>query len=288
MGYFYAVVSSLFFALYALPKKKTKIKPYLYVLFMGISCLVIAAFLFFLFGTNEKIYDNWLLLSIGGGILWFVASVLFFYSVDKMGVARASEFKSIQGPIGSILMLVVLSEYASLNIYLLLIAISFIFLAALSLVVNEKDKPKIKINNILIALLAALFYGITGFIRKVVTLQGFVYIQQVYTSMGLVIAAFTYLLIKEKRISFQKSQIRNYCLALLSGTFYYFASYFMLLSYQKIEGSIAFPIIQLNSIFSLIIGIFIFQEIDYKKHYKRLLFGLSLAILGIVFLIICQ
>ena len=116
MGYIYALLSSLFFSMYAIPKKKVKIKPYVYVFFMGISCFLLSFILYIIFGHNEKIFDEWLLLSIVGGIVWFIASVLFFYSVDKIGVARASEFKSLQGPIGSILMLTILSEFISLNV----------------------------------------------------------------------------------------------------------------------------------------------------------------------------
>jgi len=288
MGYLYAILSSLFFTFYALPKKKVKLKPNIYVLFMGISCLLISVIFYLMFGFKEAIYSNYLLLSLLGGVIWFVASALFFYSIDKIGIARSSEFKSIQGPIGSILMLVILSEYASLNVFMLLLAIIFIFLAALTLVVNENNKTKITFKNIVIALLAALFYGLTGFIRKVVTMHGFVYIQQVYTSIGLIIASIIFLLIKEKKISLNKENKNDYLYALLSGAFYFFASYFMLLAYKKVEGAIAFPIIQLNSIWSAIIGIFIFKEINYRKYYKRLLVGLLFALLGFGLLVICN
>lgn len=286
MGYIYAFFSSLFFVLYALPKKKSKIKPDIYVFIMGVSCLILALSFYLLFGTKEGIYNSWLLLSILGGIMWFVASVLFFYSIDKIGVARSCEFKSIQGPIGSILMLVFLEEYFDLNIYLIILAILFIFFAAFSLVINEKNIIKIRLKDVFIALLAAVFYGLTGFIRKIVTLKGLVYIQQVYTSIGLVIAGIIYLIVKRGNNDLKIKNNQKYYLAILSGFFYYFASYFMILSYKKIEGTVAFPIIQLNSIYSCIIGIFIFKEINYKKHKKRISFGLLLAILGIIFLVI--
>ena len=288
MGYLYAILSSLFFAFYAVPKKRVKLKPNIYVFFMGISCFLVSLSLYLLFGLNEVVFDKCLLWSIGGGVIWFIASVLFFISVDKMGVARASEFKSLQGPIGSLLMLIILSEYISLNIYLLLLAIIFIFLSAMTLVIKDDSNYKMQLKSIITAVLAALFYGLTGFIRKVVTIQGFVYIQQVYTSIGLVLAAFIFLIIKDKKVILKKEEKRSYLLAMLSGLFYYFASYFMLLSYKKIEGSIAFPIIQLNSVWAGIIGVLIFKEIDYKKYYKRLLLGLLFAILGITLLVICN
>ena len=78
MGYVYAVLSSLFFAMYALPKKKVKIKPNIYVLFMGLSSFVLSLLFFVIFGGNEDLFDTKLLLSVLGGIIWFVASFLFF------------------------------------------------------------------------------------------------------------------------------------------------------------------------------------------------------------------
>lgn len=287
MGYLYALMSSLFFAMYALPKKKVKIKPHIYVLFMGLSCFVFSLLFLVVFGGNEVLFDKKLLLSVLGGIIWFVASFLFFHSVDKIGVARASEFKSLQGPIGSMLMLIILSEFVSLNIYLLLLAIFFIFMSAWVLVINEDKKYKISLSNVAVAILSAFFYALVGFIRKVVTNEGFVYIQQVYTSFGLLVMSLIYYFIKEKNIVSLKLKKKAFY-PLFSGTFYYFASYFMLLSYKNIEGSVAFPIIQLNSVWACIIGVFVFKEIDYKKYYKRLLLGLLFALIGLYLLVICN
>lgn len=288
MGYIYALLSSLFFTLYALPKKKAKLSSYYYVFFMGTSCFVISIIFYFVFGKKELMFNNWLLLSFLGGIIWFIASSLFFYSVDKMGVAMASEFKSLQGPIGSILILTILSEFTSLNIYLLILAIIFIFLAAIMLVINEDEKKATKPKNILIILLSAFLYGINGFLRKVVTLKGFVYSQQIYSSLGILVIATIYMIIKDKKMVFHKESIRKYYLASLSGVFYYLASFFMLVAYKHVSGAIAFTIIQLNSIWSCLIGIFIFKEIDYTKHCKRLILGLLLAITGISLLILCN
>ena len=286
MGYLYAIISSLFLTLYALPKKKSKLKPYTYVLFMGISSFLLAIIFYLLFGINESLFNNWLIVSFIGGIVWFIASALFFYCVDKMGVARASEFKSLQGPIGSILILTILSEFVGLNIYLLLLAIVFMFLSAYTLVINDNKSKNISFTSIFWALISALMYGVSGFIRKVVTLEGFVYSQQIYTSLGIMLSAFLYTIIKDKRIILDNK--KSCLLAITSGISHYLASFFMLISYKYIEGSIAFTIIQLNSIWTCLIGIFIFKEIDYKKYYKRLLLGLLFAIIGIILLVTCS
>lgn len=288
MGYLFAIISSLFLTLYALPKKKAKLKPYYYVLFMGISSFILAVLFYLIFGKKETLFDNWLIVSFIGGIVWFIASALFFHCVDKMGVARASEFKSLQGPIGSILILTILSEFVSLNMYLLLVAIVFIFLAALLLVINEDKTKKITFLNISFALISALLYGISGFLRKVVTIEGFVYSQQIYTSLGIMLSAFVYTIVKDKKIAINKDNNQYYLLAFISGISHYLASFFMLLAYKYVEGSIAFTIIQLNCIWTGIIGIFLFKEIDYRKYYKRLMLGLLFALIGMTLLVFCE
>jgi len=287
VGYFFSLLSSLFFTMYAIPKKFAKLKPVYYVLFMGISCFIISGIFYILFRNNEALFNNYLLLSFVGGLSWFAASVLFFYCIDKIGVAISTQFKSLQGPFGSIMILFGLSEYANLNVYYLMIAILFVFLSSIMLVVKDENKERINEKYIFIAILSAFLYGVAGFFRKVVTLQGYVQAQQLYSSFGIVIGSIIYIFIFNKKIEFKKENIKEYSLSFLSGFFYYFASFFMLLSYKYIEGSIAFSIIQLNALWASIIGVFIFKEIDYKKHYLRLLFAFFFALIGIGLLILC-
>ena len=287
MGYFFAFLSSLFFTLYAIPKKFAKLKPAYYVFFMGLNCLFISSFFYVIFSNDEDLFNKYLFLSFMGGIIWFCASFLFFYCIDRIGVARATQFKSLQGPIGSILILTILSEFNNLNIYLLILAIIFILLASLMLVVKDENNHKIKIKYIFLALLSALLYGINGFIRKYVTFKGFIYSQQIYSAIGILFGSLIYIILKNKKLNIKKENIKNFSLALLSGFFYYFASFFMLIAYKHIEGSIAFSIVQLNALWASIIGIFIFKEIDYKKHSKKLILGLLFALIGIYLLMIC-
>ncbi len=238
------------------------------------------------FSFKESLFNKFLLVSFLGGVSWFVASTLFFVCVDKIGVARSTQFKSLQGPIGSIMILLILSEYSNLNVYLLMIAMFCILLSSFMLVIKDNDDKKINYKYILLILLSSLLYGFSGFIRKSVTRENIVYSQQIYSSLGIVLSALIYIFISKKKIT-KKENIKKYSLALLSGLFYYFASFLMVLSYKYIEGSITFSLIQLNAVWAGIIGIFIFKEIDYKKHYIKLLLSLIFALTGIFLLLIC-
>ena len=106
-------------------------------------------------------------------------------------------------------------------------------------------------------------------------------------SLGIILGSIIYLLFNSKKMVLKKENAKKYSLALLSGFFYYFASFLMLLSYKYIEGSITISIIQLNALWAGIIGVFIFKEIDYKKYYKNLILSLLFALIGIYLLVIC-
>ena len=150
-----------------------------------------------------------------------------------------------------------------------------------------KNGKSFNYKYVFIAILSSLLYGGAGLLRKIVTLKGLVYSQQIYSALGIVVAGFLYLIFTSKKVNIKKENTKQYSLAFLSGFFYYFASFFMLLSYKYIEGSITFSIIQLNAIWAGLIGIFIFKEIDYKKHYKKIIFSLIFAMIGIGLLVVC-
>ena len=69
-----------------------------------------------------------------------------------------------------------------------------------------------------------------------------------------------------------------------AGIIYLGASLFQLFSYNYIPASIGFTIIQMNTFWTITIGILVFKEIDLKKYYKNVLVGFLLTTLGILFL----
>ena len=75
---------------------------------------------------------------------------------------------------------------------------------------------------------------------------------------------------------------------LLAGIFYLGASFFMLESYKYLPASIGFSVIQLNSIWTLLAGILIFKEIDFKRFSSQIILSLVFVGFGIFFLAISK
>lgn len=116
LGYIFALISSLFFTAYVIPKKLSKQTPLKYSLFMGLGFFIISSIMFIINklivnDPFETLTNPILLLSGLGGILWLIGSIFFLTAIDKIGLSRSNQWKNLQGPIGAILTLTILSEF---------------------------------------------------------------------------------------------------------------------------------------------------------------------------------
>lgn len=294
MGYLFAIISSLFFTFYVVPKKISKQTPTKYSLFMGLGFFIISIIMYiinkiFVYNPQETLLNPILILSGIGGILWLVGSVFFLTAIDKIGLSRSNQWKNLQGPIGAILTLVFLSEFIQTKVIYIILAIIFILISAMLFTIKNKDEKIIDKKGIIYAILSALFFGTNALIQKYATNNGLVYSQQVYFSGLVFISAFVYLLVKERNIKFLKDiKSKDNILGIIGGFIYFFASFFSTLAYKYIPGSIAFTIVQLNAVWTVLVGILIFKEIDFKNNWPRIILGILLAIVGVIMLLFAQ
>ena len=294
MGYLFAIISSLFFTFYVVPKKISKQTPTKYSLFMGLGFFIISIIMYiinkiFVYNPQETLLNPILILSGIGGILWLVGSVFFLTAIDKIGLSRSNQWKNLQGPIGAILTLVFLSEFIQTKVIYIILAIIFILISAMLFTIKNKDEKIIDKKGIIYAILSALFFGTNALIQKYATNNGLVYSQQVYFSGLVFISAFVYLLVKERNIKFLKDiKSKDNILGIIGGFIYFFASFFSTLAYKYIPGSIAFTIVQLNAVWTVLVGILIFKEIDFKNNWPRIILGILLAIVGVIMILFAQ
>lgn len=288
-GIILALITSVFFALYIVPRKLSTLKPIQFntLLAMGFAGGSIGLYLVqILLGNNEGLFNKNLLLAGLAGVLWASAIMSLVKSIDLIGLARSNQWKNLQGPIGVLLSLVVLKEAQSVNPWLAMASGLIIFSAAVALNIQPaKRVPKINARGVLLALLAGVLFGTVSMISKFVTDNAGVYSQNVWLSVSILISLLVYQLVTTRKIDTKafKSK-KQVLLGLTSGLLYVCASTFMFLSFQHIEASIAFTIIQMNFIGVVGLGIFVFKEIEVKGNELRIALGLVLATLGVIVL----
>ncbi len=219
-----------------------------------------------------------------GGVIWAIGSVCFVKSIDALGLARSNQWKNLQGPVGVILSLIILSEFESTNwLFAVLAGLSIFASAAFFSIFESKKESKANRRGINLALISALAFGSVAVINKYVTTHVGIYSQQVVWSFAIFLSLAVYMLLRRNHKVFNVRK-REAGLGLFAGVIYLGASFFMLQSLARIPASIGFTIIQMSAIWTILIGLIFFKEIDYRKHYSRIIGGFLFAIIGIVLL----
>ena len=288
LGYLLAFISSIFFGLYVVPRKLSKLEPVHFSLLMSLGFFAGSLVLYLLqpLLQFQETISPALLWSLLAGLIWATSFLLLIYSIDQIGLSRSNQWKNLQGPVGVILSLVILAEYSTTNAFFAVLAGVAIFVSALFFSATTPETGKANSRGILLAILAGVGFGIVAVINKYVTDTVGVYLQQVVWSFGIVLTLVIYAFLKNNLPTLQTDITkREVMLGVLAGLLYLGASFFMLQSYKYIDASVGFTIIQLNALWTIAIGVYIFKEVDLKLHRNKVWWGIAFAILGIALLL---
>ena len=293
-GVIYSFIVSLFYSLYLIPRKFSKQSPALYTAYLSLAYFLTnvvwySITLGFRIGERETLSSVWHLLSILRGCSWAVGAVLLHSSIDKIGIGKSAQWKNLQGPIGSILMLVFLHEASGWKVVFIVSGIFAIFISAVLFTVRKENEKKSAFNiGILYAVLAACSFGINVFVQKILVNHGFVFSQLVYTSLSSFILAAAMFFIQNRKKDRKESFIlfKQAWLPLTAGVLFGVAIIFLVLANSLMPGSISFSIVQLNTVWTLLIGIFVFKEISFIENRPRIITGLIFAIGAITLLML--
>lgn len=287
IGIVSAILSALFFGIYALPRKLSKLPASIYTILTAVGFVIVSVIMYFanIFSTGtDNLNHIELLWSILAGILWATAFTLFIKAIDQIGIVRSNQWKNLQGPVGVLLNLTILGEASKVNPILALVAGVLIFLSAIFFNVNSNNEKHITTKGVVLAVTSGVLFGIVSLINNFVTNSAGVYNQQLIWSVSILISLIVISFIRKEHLSLKEHSKRDIRLAIFSGALYFCASVFMLLAFKNTASSIAFNIIQLNFVLVVIMGIFVFKEINVKLHWKRIILACLTTILGILIL----
>ena len=291
LGVFFSVIVSVLFAVYAVPRKFSQQNPLLYTMWTGVAYLlgsVAVCSVVWGFGIQkqENLLSPWHLLTALRGLIWVCGIAAFNIAIDKIGLARFNQWKNFQGPIGTLFMLAFLDEVTGAKAFWLLLGMTAMFISAVLFTIPSGDGNKqSNVSGILYALFAAACFGLTAFINKIVTNQGFIYSQLLYHSLSVVVAAAILFAIQTRRPKEIFHLSRENWLPAISGAMFLVATLLSIFSYTMIAGGVAWSITQLNAVWTILIGIFVFKEVGFKEHWRRIVAGFVFAMIAIVFLL---
>lgn len=305
LGFIFAVIVSILFAVYAVPRKYSKQNVILYTMWMGVAyfagtIILVTIIWGFGFEKPENILNPWHLLTVLRGFVWVLGMAAYNLAIDKIGLTRFNQWKNIQGPVGSLLILLIVVptiglEVPAIKLLYLGLGITIMFASALLFQIRiETEKESDKKNNtrlgIIFALLSGLCFGVTALLNNIIsrpTIVGekFTFAQLLYHSVSLIIFSIILYMAKQKRVKDIFKIDRKTWLPFIAGTMFLVATLLSIYSYRLIDnGAIPWSITQLNVFWTVAIGIFIYKEVSFKQHWLRLASGVLMAIIACVFL----
>ena len=316
LGFIFSLIVSVLFAVYAVPRKFSKQNVILYTMWMGIAyfigtIILISVIWGFGFEEPENLLSPWHFLTVLRGFIWVLGMAAYNTAIDKIGLIRFNQWKNIQGPVGSLLILFVIADMVvEIKVIFLLLGMTLMFCSALLFQIKTDVELGNKLNDglsvpegispqknkklgVVFALLSGVCFGITALLNSIVTSPAivgdtFIFAQLLYHSASLIIfSAIVYMIIGDhsNKHSTLKQRLKDIFkiskktwLPFMAGGMFLVATLLTIYSYRMIPNAIAWSIVQLNVFWTILVGIFIFKEINYKQHFLRLIAGILMAI----------
>jgi len=317
LGFVFLLIVSILFAVYAVPRKFSKQNVILYTMWMGIAyffgtIVLISIIWGFGFETPENLLNPWHLLTVLRGFIWVLGMAAYNLAIDKIGLTRFNQWKNIQGPVGSLLIFFIIADMTSaLKILFLFLGMTVMFCSALFFQVKtdaELGKKNIsdgiivpegicakknKILGIIFALFSGVCFGFSALFNSIISRpaivgERFTFAQLLYHSLSLIIFSVIFYMIvgnKPNEPSTVKQRLneifvinKKTWLPFTSGGMFLCATLLTIYSYRMIPNAVAWSITQLNVFWTIVIGVFIFKEVNAKHHWLRLSAGILMAI----------
>ena len=306
-GLGYGIVCIVLFGLYAVPRRYAQSPSLEFLLTMCITVAICTTAAGIILPRWPAISLPQIGLSYLSGLLWCMGTVCYIYSVDCVGVGRATPVKNLTVVLGVIFGILIFKEFSwqnKLPLGLLggataLVLLSTILLGRL-IPVSELATPSCPINLIGpklkkahhysvvgfgFALAAALFYGLFGVPGKLV-MESVDSVWPYFTFMGqgsLVGALACYFLMSKDR-SWAKVRPKDHLLAMLSGLLFVVAFASLAIILKLLGMAIAWPIANLNTIVTVVYSSLVLKEISVREQRTKMFTGLFIGAMGIVLL----
>ena len=147
IGYLLAIMTSVFFSIYVIPKKIVKEKTMYYTAFLTLGFFATSAFIYAFFkitGICKEIVSIQVAITLMvRGLLWFLSLYIYALAIDKIGVSRAIQYQSLKTPFGVVLTLFFLQEFLVTNVVTITLATVLILSSAILLTIKKVPDKKI-------------------------------------------------------------------------------------------------------------------------------------------------
>lgn len=292
MGFAYALLATLLFGLYIVPRQYTNVPLRVFLLWMGLGILVTSVAIGFAAeGVPRTDLTNYALM-FAAGLVWSAGVTCYTMSVRYLGLSRAAPVKNTNGAFATLFGIVIFQEFTIAEPAALALAVTgslaVVTAAVLLGRVHSSDAracPPIDHRCLrtgtALAVGAALGYSVRSIPLKIVLAEGVSpYTFLFYMAHGSFVGNALAALIFRREQSAHTPTWRDYSLAALSGVTWAAGSALLNLAVATIGIAVAFPIANLNTLVAVGFGLFVLRDIDLAGRKGSFAAGLAASVVG--------
>ena len=308
-GFGYSVVALIFFGVYPVVRKLSTASGLEFMLAMTVGVALSTFPLGILLAPDLIISARYVLLSYLSGALWTIGTVAFMFSVDCMGLGRASPIRNTTVIIGVVSGVVLFGEFSfaePLRLLLVLAGSSLIVYSAMSfgrihsvgqmalhrcpvgLIPFTSQVRRLETSDgtgVLLAVVTAVCYGLYAVPGKIATEGvGGVFEYAFYLGHStLVFMAVAYGIIR-RDLRVLNLPVREWALGVFGGLLWTIAFIGLFKGVELIGLAVSWSVANLNILASTAVSVFLLKEIDTRSEGTNLRNGLVAALIGMAFL----
>jgi len=292
IGVIFALCSMVFFGLYVVPRKHSRLQnvPYFFGMGLGLVVCTLAVGYF----SKELGPDTWRFWWLGllGGILWTVGTGFMIAAVPLIGVSRAVPIKNTTGVLGVFIGVLLFGElrHAGLLAPLLALAGSVLIVLApvffaRTMASDEQVKPSNVKAGVLYALGACLAYALYSITIKAAIHSGCPPLGYVaLIGLGAFVSIMAWSVKARAFGEWAQSSRHEKWLGLLGGLIWTAATFFLFLAVDRIGLAVSWSLIQGNSVAAVGYSLLALGEIKLQRHFKDVAVGLLTIVVGVALL----
>jgi drug/metabolite transporter (DMT)-like permease len=306
LGVSLALIGSVSFGAYILPRKVSKLTVVEYQYWLGITIVLVGLVVLVIAGSPLLAPSSQMLPAFICGPLWTIGSLCYSSAVDQIGVTRSTPVKNLAPVFAALYGIALFSEYTFAEPVPMAMAISGVLLMLLAAVMiaragaHESEKAfafdvsrtagqrkrSMKLG-IAYSFGAAFFYGSYSVpLKNVFRSGGDAYTAFAWLAVGVFVSSIAIFVVRERRLLPKKTPLRELAIAQAAGTIWSSGQLLGSLAMLYIPMSISWPISNISTLLAVVWGVVVFREVHLERHLKDVVAATALYACGLVLLVL--
>jgi len=220
------------------------------------------------------------------GANWAVGTYAYAAGTQRVGLSKATGIKNTQVVVTTLGAFLIFGEQATTQPHLAFLGAALVVATAFVLSRTEHRSealPDASLAGYLIPIIAGVLYGVNGLVMKWLISAG---VARPQLNLGIGVGAFLggaglYAVVNGSFRGALAPGARQTALAALGGLIWAAGLVTMIVSIAWAGVAVAWSLLNLSIVVSVLYGVFVFREIDARRRWLQLAAGLSLACLGV-------